>query len=83
MKTIYKVAGMTCGNCKKSVEDSLLSVEKISSVAVSLENGTVEVESPTKLAIEELRAILPSKYTISDVVERTKVYAQKEPFAAC
>ena len=78
MKTIYKVAGMTCGNCKKSVEDSLLSVEKISSVAVSLENGTVEVESPTKLAIEELRAILPSKYTISDIVERTKVYAQKE-----
>ena len=64
MKTIYRIDGMTCGNCKKSVEQAFTSLDNITSVAVSLEEGTVAIQSTKKPTFEELRAALPAKYTL-------------------
>ena len=68
MKTIYAVGGMTCGNCKKSVEDALRAIDTSSAVSVSLENGTVEIQSALKPELKELQSALgatavPTFYT--------------------
>ena len=42
--TDLTIEGMTCGHCKKAVEDALQSVEGVTSVEVDLEAGRARVE---------------------------------------
>jgi copper chaperone len=42
--TDLTIQGMTCGHCKKAVEDALRSVEGVTSVEVDLEAGRARVE---------------------------------------
>lgn len=42
--TDLTIEGMTCGHCKKAVEDALRSVEGVTSVEVDLEAGRARVE---------------------------------------
>ena len=66
MKTRFTIEGMTCGNCKKTVEEALASLEKVQVVHVSLENGTVELISERRPTVETIQAVLPSKYTVRE-----------------
>lgn len=54
-----KVGGMSCNNCKKSVEEALRKVKGVKDVTVDLEGGFAEVEgdfdlSAAKEAIEAI-----------------------------
>jgi len=78
MKTIYAVGGMTCGNCKKSLEDALGAIDTIRAASVSLENGTVEIQSALKPELKELQSALPSKYTLSEFIDTTEEVSTTE-----
>ena len=42
--TELTVQGMTCGHCKKAVEEALASVDGVTSVEVDLDAGRAKVE---------------------------------------
>jgi copper chaperone len=44
MTTIYKVSGMTCGGCARSVERAIKSVAPDATVTVDLASGRVSVD---------------------------------------
>ena len=63
METIFNVKGMTCQGCVKSLEESLITHDKIDKVFVSLENGTVNIISDESIRIEEIKSLVSEKYT--------------------
>ena len=44
MEKVIGVNGMTCGNCKKAVENALNNLAGVNHVAVNLEEGNVKVD---------------------------------------
>jgi copper chaperone CopZ len=65
MKHTYKIEGMTCNNCKASVEKYLNDLPHISHVSIDLEKGKAEVTMDRHLASDVLQNALPEKYTVS------------------
>jgi copper chaperone CopZ len=65
MKHTYKIEGMTCNNCKASVEKYLNELPNISHVSIDLEKGEAEVTMDRHLASDVLQNALPEKYTVS------------------
>ena len=73
MKQEFVIAGMTCGNCKKGVEEKLNSIPGISGIQVDLKSGITAIETPQTLSFEAIEAVLGSKYTVTDrIVEASK-----------
>ena len=70
MKHTYKITGMTCGNCKATVQDSLSQVENVTNVEVSLENQEATITMDKHVELGTLEEALPSKYTISQKEEK-------------
>jgi copper chaperone CopZ len=70
MKHTYKITGMTCGNCKATVQDSLSQVENVTNVEVSLENQEATITMDKHVELGKLEEALPSKYTISQKEEK-------------
>ncbi|WP_034041583.1 heavy metal translocating P-type ATPase [Wocania ichthyoenteri] len=70
MKHIYKITGMTCNNCKASVEKNLGELEQVSNVSVNLERSEAEVTMNQLIETETLKNALPEKYTLSEKKER-------------
>ncbi len=70
MKHTYKITGMTCGNCKTTVQDSLSQVENVTNVEVSLENQEATITMDKHVELGKLEEVLPSKYTISQKEEK-------------
>lgn len=66
MKHTYKIEGMTCNNCKASVEKYLLDLPNISHVSINLEEGEAEVTMDKHIESDELQNALPEKYTVSE-----------------
>ena len=66
MKYTYRITGMTCGNCKATVEKSLNDLQDIKDVVVNLEKGEATISMNRRIDIAELQKALPSKYTISE-----------------
>ncbi|WP_111682180.1 heavy-metal-associated domain-containing protein [Winogradskyella tangerina] len=66
MKHTYKITGMTCGNCKASVEKYLGNIDNVTNVAVDLEKNEAEVTMNKHIDTAELQKALPSKYNISE-----------------
>ena len=66
MKHTYKIEGMTCNNCKASVEKYLHDLPNISHVSIDLEKGEAEVTMDKHVASDELQNALPEKYTVSE-----------------
>jgi cation transport ATPase len=66
MKHTYKLEGMTCNNCKASVEKYLSELKHITNVSVNLEKGEVEVTMDKHIDTQILKNTLPEKYTLSD-----------------
>lgn len=65
MKQFFNLQGMTCGGCKASVEETIATLQQISNVEADVANATVAFESDEKVTVEDLRKVLPNKYTIS------------------
>lgn len=78
MKHTYKVTGMTCGNCKASVEKNLRNIPHITNVDVSLETSKVEITMQKHVSIVELQKALPEKYTISEMQSTSNTFSNLE-----
>lgn len=72
MKHTYKVTGMTCGNCKASVEKALNNIEHVTSASVDLEKAEVEVKMSQHISIEKLQEELPEKFSILQIEKQQK-----------
>ena len=73
MKQEFVIAGMTCGNCKKGVEEKLNSIPGICEIQVNLKSGITAIETPQTLSFEAIETVLGSKYTVTDrIVEASK-----------
>ncbi|EWH12626.1 hypothetical protein KLA_13464 [Cellulophaga geojensis KL-A] len=70
MKHTYKIAGMTCNNCKASVEKYLSEIAHVSEVSVNLEKGEAEVKMNKHISTDILQKALPEKYTLSEKNEK-------------
>lgn len=44
VKVAFKIDGMTCSSCEKSIESKLTKIEGVKSVTISQENGEAEIE---------------------------------------
>jgi cation transport ATPase len=66
MNQTYKIDGMTCNNCKASVEKYLNDLPHISHVSIDLAKGEAEITTDKHLASEVLQNALPEKYTVSE-----------------
>ncbi|OUR90824.1 heavy metal transporter [Flavobacteriales bacterium 34_180_T64] len=66
MKHTYKIEGMTCNNCKASVEKYFNELEDITKVSINLEKGEAELTMNKHIAINMLQKALPEKYAISE-----------------
>lgn len=70
MKHTYIIEGMTCNNCKASVEKHINALENVSHVSVRLENGETEVTMDKHISTELLKKALPKKFTLSKKKEK-------------
>ncbi|WJJ96489.1 heavy metal translocating P-type ATPase [Algibacter luteus] len=66
MKHTYTITGMTCNNCKASVEEKLNKLDYVVNAAVDLERAEATVEMSQHIPVETLQKTLPNKYTISE-----------------
>ncbi|MFD0963822.1 heavy-metal-associated domain-containing protein [Pseudofulvibacter geojedonensis] len=66
MKHTYKIVGMTCGNCKATIEKKISELQDVENVEVDFEKGEVSISMSKHIDIIELQKILPSKYSISE-----------------
>ena len=65
MKHTYKIEGMTCNNCKASVEKYLNEIKHVTNVSIHLEKGEAEVTMDKDITTDVLQKALPEKYTLS------------------
>lgn len=70
MKHTYKITGMTCNNCKASVEKNLEELEHVTNVSVNLEKSEAEVTMKQHIETATLKNALPEKYTLSEIEKR-------------
>ncbi len=66
MKRIYNIQGMTCGGCRKSVEEQLSKNKRIPNVSVNLEKAEAIITSDSEVSLDQLQNTLSSKYIISE-----------------
>lgn len=71
MKHTHKLEGMTCNNCKASVEKYLNDLEHITNVSANLEKGEVEVTMDKPISTNVLQKALPEKYQLSEKNEES------------
>ncbi|MBQ3033588.1 MAG: heavy-metal-associated domain-containing protein [Deferribacterales bacterium] len=62
MTYTINVKGMRCAHCVKSVQEGVSAISGVTSCAVSLENGTVTVETESNIPTAEV-----IKSTIEDL----------------
>jgi len=70
MKHTYRIEGMTCNNCKASVQKYLNALEFVTNVSVHLENGEAEVTMDKHISTDILQKALSEKYTLSEKYEK-------------
>ncbi|QNE29829.1 heavy-metal-associated domain-containing protein [Streptomyces sp. INR7] len=58
VRTVYAVAGMTCGHCKATLTTAIGAVDGVSSVEVDLASGTVAVISASALDDQVIAAVV-------------------------
>lgn len=92
MTHTYNIEGMTCGNCKAKVTETLEKIEGIQSVEVNLETKSAKIKMDKHIALKTMMNALPDKYTITekdvhmptsgfeDMVEKSKLQQLKPLF---
>lgn len=60
-----QVQGMSCGNCVKSIENSVGSINGVEKVNVQLNNGTVDVEFNNEVDVKKITDTIEDQgYTV-------------------
>lgn len=55
-KVTLKVNGMSCGHCVNSIQGSVGELQGVTSVAVHLETGSVDVEfNPSEVSLSQIK----------------------------
>lgn len=67
MTHIYKITGMTCGNCEAKVKSSLLQLPNVTEVEVSREKQTATISMDKHIALSTLQNVLDEKYSITPI----------------
>jgi len=92
MKHTYNIEGMTCGNCKAKVTDTLERIEGVQSVEVDLASKSATIDMDKNIPLKTMRNALPDKYTMTekdvdmptsgfeDMVEKSKLKQLKPLF---
>jgi len=92
MKHTYNIEGMTCGNCKAKVTDTLERIEGVQSVEVDLASKSATINMNKHIPLKTMRNALPDKYTMTekdvdmptsgfeDMVEKSKLQQLKPLF---
>lgn len=70
MEKTYKISGMTCGNCKATVEKTLSEIGNVEKVDANLETGEVSISMSEEVSLDVFKKALPDKYSISDIPDR-------------
>lgn len=70
MTHTYRVEGMTCNNCKASVENYLNDMEHVTNVSVNLEKAEAEVTMDQHITTDVLQKALTEKYRLSGKDEK-------------
>ncbi|WP_179343910.1 heavy-metal-associated domain-containing protein [Winogradskyella ursingii] len=70
MTHTYNVSGMTCNNCKASVEKSLSALSNVEDVSVNLEEKTAKIKMTSHIEVDALQDALSDKYQISRKEEK-------------
>jgi len=65
MTQTYKITGMTCNNCKASVEKMLYSISEIQNVSIDLERAEAVLTMSAHVSETKLQSVLSDKYTIT------------------
>ncbi len=79
VKHFYKISGMTCANCTKTVEGRLSKLQGVDAVKINLEKQIAEIETQKHIPLNDLQnALAGTKYSISDEKETSTAAAQDE-----
>lgn len=63
--TDYTVEGMTCGHCAQAVTTEIKKIEGVSDVRVTVESGSVQVDSAADLSADAIAvAVDEAGYTL-------------------
>ena len=65
MNQTFRIDGMTCQNCKKSVEEKLSQIVQVTSAEVDLMEKTAKLVTSEPLSVKFIADHLPSKYSVS------------------
>jgi cation transport ATPase len=79
MNQIFNIDGMTCNNCKASVEKYLNELPHISHVSIDLAKGEAEITMDKHLAAEVLQNALPEKFTVTKKEEENELTSTNAP----
>ena len=69
MTHIYTITGMTCNNCKASVEAALQALDDVQNVSIDLETSKATISMSKHISIKTFQNVLSSKYSISELKE--------------
>ena len=64
MKQIVHIEGMTCEGCVASVEHAIAQLPNVHRVSANFITGTVEVRYQQSFDVNEIKAVLPTKYAL-------------------
>jgi len=64
MKQIVHIEGMTCEGCVASVEHAIAQLHNVHRVSANFKTGTVEVRYQQSFDVNEIKAVLPTKYAL-------------------
>ena len=73
MNQIFKIDGMTCNNCKASVEKYLNDLPQITHVSIDLAKGIADITTEKHLSAGVLQNALPEKFKVSEQDEGNNV----------
>ncbi|MAU75434.1 MAG: heavy metal transporter [Crocinitomicaceae bacterium] len=73
MNQIFKIDGMTCNNCKASVEKYLNDLPQITHVSIDLAKGFADITTEKHLSAGVLQNALPEKFKVSEQGEGNNV----------
>lgn len=73
MVKTYHVSGMTCMGCVASVQKKLSAIDGVETVQVDFEKAQAELKTNRPVPLEELKNILPSKYSIEEGKETVEL----------
>src|SRR5699024_3654354 len=61
LRRTYRIHGMSCQGCKATVEERLLNVEGVNTVAVDLAKETAVITSPMQIPLKRLQQALSAQ----------------------